>query len=664
MSKKRVIIPNNLSEDFIQDTTDKDIKVNIDEVTIKRGSDDKLYVDRNELNLEEIADRLRPFVKEGETTATNDDDVAVTDNVFHTGKVSVGTDEFEEKYDFNTININSKVNNTDISFSEDVVFVFLDAIEGTDDLEDYEYVNSLDGITNYNVVHKVKTIDKAFDICRRSQSNRFNIVIAMNTALTINKKHNIYGKSIVIHDEVFSPFFGPKLRFGTGGSLFIEDSNIYFRCDVYFNRNLAITSTNSNLEFINITLEGNITNPISIFKGGNIRIESLYFSQINQSLVSVAQYDASIYFDYIIATEYNVNIVKPDSNNRGLVDIYFSESFSTYPTNHINSNIKFGENIRVHWDSKSYQGKNFLVAGDEQYLNIIKGVKPLKLEDIQNDVEGDDVQFLTGLDANGGMWKVPKSLFVNGNWVTIDTDQTITGQKNFKSYITFEDFLGATHPYKIIMGQSGNNFGFGKMDGSGSTPYMVMSSNGIIYIMTNDLILNHNLGVAGNANISGDYNTGGNGTITGNLAVNGNTVLLDLNTKMGFNTPAPTHVIHISTLSPDALRIQAPLVLQNTSRVLTWNSSTGNVGYSDIVIKRRDTYTGTTAATGLVTITFTTPFTAIPNIQATQIGGSNTNILKVTAVTTTNVTVQVVNRVNVSYTNVTGAIVDIIATEK
>ena len=51
MSKKRVIIPNNLSEDFLQDTTDKDIKVNIDEVTIKRRNDDKLYVDRNELNL-------------------------------------------------------------------------------------------------------------------------------------------------------------------------------------------------------------------------------------------------------------------------------------------------------------------------------------------------------------------------------------------------------------------------------------------------------------------------------------------------------------------------------------------------------------------------------------------------------------------------------------
>ena len=85
--------------------------------------------------------------------------------------------------------------------------------------------------------------------------------------------------------------------------------------------------------------------------------------------------------------------------------------------------------------------------------------------------------------------------------------------------------------------------------------------------------------------------------------------------------------------------------------------------------KRQITVSGTTNASGNLVGTFSPAFSATPNIQANIINGSNTQTVKITAISATGFTVNVTNRNEVlgllpTYTNVTGANLDIIVTEK
>lgn len=85
--------------------------------------------------------------------------------------------------------------------------------------------------------------------------------------------------------------------------------------------------------------------------------------------------------------------------------------------------------------------------------------------------------------------------------------------------------------------------------------------------------------------------------------------------------------------------------------------------------KRQETYSGSTNSSGVYTVTFSTAYSVAPNIQANIIGGSNTNLIKITSVSTTGFTVTVVNRVDVlgllpTYSNVNGASVDVLINEK
>lgn len=101
-----------------------------------------------------------------------------------------------------------------------------------------------------------------------------------------------------------------------------------------------------------------------------------------------------------------------------------------------------------------------------------------------------------------------------------------------------------------------------------------------------------------------------------------------------------------------------------------WNSVSG---ISEILnkpsLKKQETFSGTTNSSGNYTVTFGTAYSVAPNIQANIIGGSNTNLIKITSVSTTGFTVNVVNRVDVigllpTYNNVNGASVDVLITEK
>lgn len=86
--------------------------------------------------------------------------------------------------------------------------------------------------------------------------------------------------------------------------------------------------------------------------------------------------------------------------------------------------------------------------------------------------------------------------------------------------------------------------------------------------------------------------------------------------------------------------------------------------------KRRETYSGTTNASGLYTVTFVTAFSVAPNIQLQPTNFSSDNqFARVTTISTTGFTVIARLRTDVlgllpSFTNITGATVDVLITEK
>lgn len=86
-------------------------------------------------------------------------------------------------------------------------------------------------------------------------------------------------------------------------------------------------------------------------------------------------------------------------------------------------------------------------------------------------------------------------------------------------------------------------------------------------------------------------------------------------------------------------------------------------------IKRQETYSGTTDGSGNYTVTFGTSYSVAPNIQPSIIGGSDTQFYRITSITTIGFTVNIRNRTDVlgllpSYSNVSGASVDVLITEK
>jgi hypothetical protein len=113
------------------------------------------------------------------------------------------------------------------------------------------------------------------------------------------------------------------------------------------------------------------------------------------------------------------------------------------------------------------------------------------------------------------------------------------------------------------------------------------------------------------------------------------------------------------------------IITPGTGIGVAFNSDSSNITITNLngLMKRQETYSGITNASGNVTLTFSPAYSVAPNIQANIINGTNTNLIKIGTPTTTGVTVNVVNRTDVvgllpTYSNVTGAAVDILVTSK
>lgn len=114
------------------------------------------------------------------------------------------------------------------------------------------------------------------------------------------------------------------------------------------------------------------------------------------------------------------------------------------------------------------------------------------------------------------------------------------------------------------------------------------------------------------------------------------------------------------------------------SGAATYNNSTGSLNVpTPPTAKRQETYSGTTNASGNYTVTFSVAYAVAPNIQASISNQSNVQYqIRVSAVSTTGFTINV-NQRNTAFlsllgldiltagvTNISGAVVDVLVTEK
>jgi hypothetical protein len=122
----------------------------------------------------------------------------------------------------------------------------------------------------------------------------------------------------------------------------------------------------------------------------------------------------------------------------------------------------------------------------------------------------------------------------------------------------------------------------------------------------------------------------------------------------------------VSTAADDGTTVLRPFdrtTLEAGRYVLKFKVTTSAAG------KRIETFSGTTNASGEVTFTFTSAFPTTPNLQFNILGGDVRDTIRVTAQSASSVTVKVQRRVDVigllpTYSNVTGANVDLLAVQK
>lgn len=91
-------------------------------------------------------------------------------------------------------------------------------------------------------------------------------------------------------------------------------------------------------------------------------------------------------------------------------------------------------------------------------------------------------------------------------------------------------------------------------------------------------------------------------------------------------------------------------------------------------LKRQETFLGVTNASGNYTVTYTTPYSSVPDVQPQLQAGTPSQVVRITSSTTTGFTVQVTNRASVTLlavevllaatTPVTGASVSVLVTAR
>lgn len=188
----------------------------------------------------------------------------------------------------------------------------------------------------------------------------------------------------------------------------------------------------------------------------------------------------------------------------------------------------------------------------------------------------------------------------------------------------------------------------------GFTPYNSTNPSGFISGITSSLV-NSALGYTA-------YN-GSSNPLNFLTSINSSAVT----TALGY-TPYNGTTNTNNYIGTSGARSALSLTATRTSGTPTYTSSTGVLDVP--IIKRQESYKGTTDASGNYTITFSVSYSSTPHIQANPIGGTTEIFLKIVSVSTTGFVVNVFQRVSVlslalstATTPVSGATVDVFITE-
>lgn len=145
--------------------------------------------------------------------------------------------------------------------------------------------------------------------------------------------------------------------------------------------------------------------------------------------------------------------------------------------------------------------------------------------------------------------------------------------------------------------------------------------------------------------------------------------LASLSATVAGLTTGVTSITAGTGLSGGTITSTGTISLPNVGTAGTYGAVTTDAQGRVTAGKRMETYSGTTNGSGNYTVTFGTAYSVAPNIQANIVGSTDTQTSRITNISTTGFTVLVRNRTDVvgllpSYSNVSGASVDVLITEK
>lgn len=227
----------------------------------------------------------RPFLKTGQTDATNADSILPSDNILHPAKTNLGANEatqpFESQYAqkfYGNTKVTGKMLHTEYAIDNiTTVSIAINPTTGSDILDDTAYPSAT-----------FQTLTKALDWIEKCKASRFNISVtgtSSGTPAALSTGRSIHNKVLI--------FYSGHYAFNATMTCF--NCHVQFvTCDLYLNVISSITVVNSCLYFSNGSVTGNGVTAsnglINLVNRSELVLRAAWtctFTQNNQTLLQV-----------------------------------------------------------------------------------------------------------------------------------------------------------------------------------------------------------------------------------------------------------------------------------------------------------------------------------------------------------------------------------------
>lgn len=114
---------------------------------------------------------------------------------------------------------------------------------------------------------------------------------------------------------------------------------------------------------------------------------------------------------------------------------------------------------------------------------------------------------------------------------------------------------------------------------------------------------------------------------------------------------SPPRISKLSDLENDLNILTSKEVEDRINKIRMVTSVNGQSGEIDLdmpIVRRSEIYTGTTNANGNFTVTYTSPFSSVPDVQPQLQSGTSSQVVRITNSTVSGFTVNVTNRASVT----------------